>query len=185
MNDSTSFRILIEKVKAESEIHQIKLPVADTALEPIFSKEAIDLHYGKLYKAYVDKALAGEGDFQVAGAKLHTIFFEQFQAPKPTNSPNGAIKSLIVDKFSGVDKFKDAITKAALGIHGSGWCYLSRTGVIKTIANHKIVDDILILVDVWEHAYQTDYSNDKEKYLKDIWKIINWDVINIRLNGEN
>jgi Fe-Mn family superoxide dismutase len=183
MSDSTSFRILIEKVKAESEIQQIKLPVANTALTPVFSKEAIDLHYGKLYKAYVEKALAGEGEFQVAGAKLHTIFFEQFQAPKPTNNPNGAVKTLIVNKFGGVDKFKDSITKTALGIHGSGWVYLDTKGVIKTIANHKVVDNICILIDCWEHSYQIDYGADKEKYLKDIWRVFNWDLINARLNN--
>ena len=173
----------MEKVKAELEVQQIKLPVADTQLAPVFSKEAIDLHYGKLYKAYVDKALAGEGDFQVAGAKLHTMFFEQLQAPKPTNSPNGAVKSLIVEKFGSVDKFKDAFTKTALGIHGSGWVYLDTKGIIRTIANHKIVDNVCILIDMWEHSYIIDYGSDKEKYLKDIWRVINWNIVNARLNN--
>ncbi len=182
MNDSTSFRILIEKVKAESEIYQINLPVSDTDLSPVFSKEAINFHYDKLYKAYVKKALDGEGEFQVAGAKLHTIFFEQLQAAKPTNNPYGAIKSLITEKFGDVQKFKDSVTKTALEIQGSGWCYLSTTGVIKTIPNHKIVNDVLILIDCWEHAYQTDFGADKEKYLRDIWRVINWDIINAKLN---
>jgi len=173
----------MEKVKAELEVQQIKLPVAESQLSPILSKEAIDLHYGKLYKAYVDKALAGEGDFQIAGAKLHTIFFEQFQAPKPTNNPNGAVKTLIVQKFGDVEKFKDSFTKAALGIHGSGWVYLDNKGVIKTISNHKIVDSIVVLIDMWEHSYIIDYGSDKEKYLKEVWKIINWDIVNARLNN--
>jgi Fe-Mn family superoxide dismutase len=183
MNDSASFRILIEKVKAEAEVYQIKLPVKDTELSPVFSKEAIDLHYGVLYKNYVEKALAGEGDFQVAGAKLHTLFFEQFQTPKSTNNPDGAAKTLIVKKFGSYEKFKDSITKTALSIHGSGWVYLDTNGIIKTIANHKVVDDVAIICDLWEHSYILDYGADKEKYLKNIWQIIDWDVINIRLNA--
>ena len=183
MSDPNSFRVLLEKVKAELEVHQIKLPVEDTQLSPIFSKEAIDLHYGKLYKAYVEKALAGEGDFQIAGAKLHTLFFEQLQAPKPTNNPNGAVKSLITQKFGDVEKFKDSFTKTALGIHGSGWVYLDTKGIIKTINNHKIVENIVILIDMWEHSYMIDYGTDKEKYLKEIWKVINWGIINARLNN--
>lgn len=181
MNDPTSFRTLIEKVAAETEVYQIKLPVKDTDLSPVFSKDAIDLHYGTLYKNYVKKALAGEGEFQVAGAKLHTLFFQQLQKPKSSNKPVDAAKILIDDKFGDFDKFKDAISKAALGIHGSGWVYLDTNGVIKTIANHKIVSNVALIVDMWEHSYILDYGADKDKYLKSIWNIINWDIINARL----
>lgn len=178
-----SFRTLIEKVKAEDEVYQIKLPVKDTELSPVFSKEAIDLHYGVLYKHYVEKALAGEGEFQVAGAKLHTLFFEQFQIPKTTNNPTNAAKILITKKFGSYEKFKDSITKTAMGIQGSGWVYLDTKGVIKTIVNHKVVDDAAILIDMWEHSFLPNFGADKEKYLKNIWQVINWDVVNIRLNS--
>jgi len=182
MNDPASFRTLIEKVKAESEIYQIKLPVKDTELEPVFSKDAIDLHYGTLYKNYVTKALAGEGDFQVAGAYLHTKFFEQFQSPNSTNKPSDASKILINQKFGDFDKFKDAISKVALGMHGSGWVYLDTKGVIKTITNHKEVTNVALLIDMWEHSFIIDYGADKELYLKNLWTIINWNIINARIN---
>jgi Fe-Mn family superoxide dismutase len=181
MTHDNSFRILIEKVAAEAEVHQIKLPVKDTELAPVFSKDAIDLHYGTLYKNYVKKALAGEGEFQVAGAKLHTLFFEQFQIPNISNNPTGTVKKLIEDKFGSYQMFKKSFTEEALSIHGSGWCYLSIKGAIKTIPNHKVVEDIAVIVDLWEHSFITDFKADKEKYLKDIWRIINWDVVNNRL----
>jgi Fe-Mn family superoxide dismutase len=182
MSDSTSFRTLLERVKAEAEVCQIKLPVSETELSPVFSKEAIDLHYKKLYKAYVDKALAGEGEFQIAGAKLHTLFFEQFQAYKPNSKPTDLSKILINDKFGSFDKFKDAIKKTALTIHGSGWVYLDTKGVIRTISNHKVVDNVALIIDMWEHSWILDYGSNKEKYLDEIWKIINWSIINARLN---
>lgn len=182
MNDPTSFRTLIEKVAAEEEVCQIQLPVKVQDLEPEFSKEAIDLHYGILYKNYVKKALAGEGEFQVAGAKLHTLFFEQLQAAKTTNRPTDASKILINQKFGDFDKFKDAFSKVALGIHGSGWVYLDTKGVIKTISNHKVVDNAAVIVDMWEHSYILDYGANKEKYLKNIWNVINWNIVNARLN---
>ncbi len=174
MNDPTSFRRLLEKVKAETEIHKVKLPVSEKALTPVFSKEALDIHYGILYTNYVKKALDGEGDFQVAGAKLHTLFFEQMQAPKTPNTPTGAIKLLIDEKFGSYEKFKDSFSEAALGIHGSGWAYLTTKGTIKTIPNHEIISDVAVIVDMWEHSYIIDFKTNKEKYLKDIWKIINW-----------
>jgi Fe-Mn family superoxide dismutase len=66
-------------------------------------------------------------------------------------------------------------------IQGSGWVYLSTGGDIKTIKNHAVRTDIALLVDWWEHAWALDYQSDKEKYLDNIWKIINWDVVNNRL----
>lgn len=181
MTDQSEFRRLMEKVKAGSEIKQIKLPVSANDLSPVFSKDSIDIHYGLLYKNYVKKALAGEGDFQIAGAKLHTLFFEQMQTPKSPNNPTDEAKILIEKKFGTFAKLKDAIKEEALTIHGSGWVYLSTNGTIKTIANHKVVDDVAILIDMWEHSYFIDYGADKERYLKMIWEVINWNVINGRL----
>ena len=57
------------------------------------------------------------------------------------------------------------------------WIWLN----IKTIKNHEVKSDILLLIDWWEHAWILDYGSDKKKYLKDIWKIINWNVISTRL----
>jgi superoxide dismutase len=59
--------------------------------------------------------------------------------------------------------------------------YLSTAGEIKTIPNHQVRTDIALLIDWWEHAWALDYQSDKERYLDNIWKIINWDVINERL----
>ena len=182
MNTIPSFRTLIEKVQAEDQVYQVKLPVAESKISSVFSKETLDLHYGTLYKNYVEKALAGEGGFQLAGAKLHTLFFEQFQAPKTQNNPHGAADLLITKKFGDYTSFKDAVEKEALDFHGSGWIYLSTSGTIKTIVNHKVVDDVAVIVDLWEHSYIIDYGADKKKYLKAMWKIVNWDIINVRLN---
>lgn len=183
MSDLPSFRLLFEKSVAEhEEIHQIKLPVPAKELKSVFSEDAIDLHYGVLYKNYVKKALAGEGPFQVAGAKLHTLFFEQFQAPKTTNNPTDAIKLLIDDKFDSFQQFKDSFTETALTIQGSGWAYLDTSGKIKTIPNHKVLNDVAVIVDMWEHSFLIDYGSNKEKYLKEIWKVINWNIVNARLN---
>jgi Fe-Mn family superoxide dismutase len=68
-----------------------------------------------------------------------------------------------------------------MGIQGSGWVYLSKNGQIKTITNHAIKHDIILLIDWWEHSWALDYQADKQKYLNNIWRIINWSVINDRL----
>ena len=49
---------------------------------------------------------------------------------------------------------------------------------------HKVVKNIALLVDWWEHAWALDYQADKAKYLINTWKIINWDVVNDRINAK-
>ena len=69
-------------------------------------------------------------------------------------------------------------------IQGSGWVYMDTSGNIKTIVNHEVVSNIALLIDWWEHAWALDYQADKEKYLDNIWKIINWKVVSDRINNE-
>jgi Fe-Mn family superoxide dismutase len=75
---------------------------------------------------------------------------------------------------------KDEFEKVAMSLQGSNWVYLADNGTIKTIKNHEVRNDILLLVDWWEHAWILDYGSDKKKYLNEQWKIINWNVINTR-----
>lgn len=175
-----AFEFLTE---SKDKLELAKLPYSRTALAPVLSKSNIDNHYGKLAKGYVDRYNKGEGDksFNAAGAFLHNLFFPQLRAPRPNNPPIGPIKVLIERKFKSYDKFKDAIAEKAMKLQGSHWIYLSKTGAIKTIPNHQKRTDIVLLIDWWEHAWAIDYGADKAKYLKNIWRIINWDVINSRL----
>ncbi len=169
--------------EARAEISAEKLPYAQDALEPVFSKETINYHYGKLARGYADRYNAGQGDadFNFAGNYLHNLFFPQLRPVRSGNKPTGACLELIEKKFKSFDKFQEEFAKVAMGIQGSGWVYLSRSGEIKTITNHAVRKDIALLVDWWEHAWSLDYQHDKAKYLKNIWRIINWDIVNQRL----
>ena len=89
----------------------------------------------------------------------------------------------VVNEIAGTNpEIKEEFLKEAMSIQGSGWVYLARNGKIKKIKNHQIKNDIILLVDWWEHAWALDYQSKKDKYLENIWKIINWDVVNDRLN---
>lgn len=161
-------------------IQRAKLPYALDALGRSLSKKALEYHYGKLYKAYVDRYNAGEGDpdFNEAGAFLHNILFQQYRSPTSNNKPTGKVLELIESNFKSFDKFKEEFLKVAMSIQGSGWVYLAKSGDIKTITNHEIKRDIVLLIDWWEHAWALDYQSDKQKYLENQWKIINWEYVN-------
>jgi Fe-Mn family superoxide dismutase len=181
MNDIRTTIDLLE-AKSKQELVQTKLPYARDALDPVQSKATIDYHYGELYKGYVDRFNSGEGDpdFNEAGAFLHNIYFGQFHSPR-TTQPTGAVLDLILRNHKNFQDFKDKFKEEAMKIQGSGWIYLSKSGQIKTIKNHAIKTDIAVLVDWWEHSWALDYQADKAKYLKNLWRIINWDSINSRL----
>jgi len=164
-------------------LEQTPLPYSKTALAPSMSKATIDYHYGELYKGYVDRYNKGEGDpdFNEAGAFLHDIYFRQFQSPSRSNEPTAIALNFINKYFTNFDKFKEAFEKEAMKIQGSGWAYLARDGSIKTIKNHQIKMDIILLVDWWEHAWALDYRSEKKEYLENQWKIMNWNVIGSRV----
>jgi Fe-Mn family superoxide dismutase len=160
-----------------------KLPYARDDLEPSMSEDTIDYHYGELYGGYVKRFNKGEGDadFNEAGAFLHNIWFTQFQKPTGSNNPDGSAGEFITKHFKTFDKFKEAFAKEAMGIQGSGWAYLARNGTIKTIKNHEVRMDIVLLVDWWEHAWALDYQADKKRYLTNQWTIINWNIVGSRV----
>ena len=167
----------------KKKLEQTALPYARDSLGRSLSKAALDYHYGKLYKAYVDRYNSGEGDpdFNEAGAFLHDIYFTQFRGPKGNNVPNGDIAEFINKHFKTWDKFKKDFETTAMKVQGSGWVYLSKSGEIKTITNHEIKKDIVLLIDWWEHAWALDYQADKKKYLENQWKIIDWDKISSKI----
>jgi Fe-Mn family superoxide dismutase len=170
---------LLEASSKPTDIELVELSYPKTALNPVITVANITQHL-KLAQGYCDRYNKKEGDaaFNYAGYILHNIWFSQFRAPRNNNTPNGPIGNLIKSKFGDWEKFKEEFAKTAMGIQGSGWCYLSREGTIKTIQNHSVRRDILLLVDMWEHSFQPDYGPNKKKYLDNIWKIIDWNRIN-------
>ena len=147
------------------------------------SAETINYHYEHLAKGYAKRYNSGEGnaDFNRAGSFLHNKFFPQLRAPRASNRPRGAVLALIEEHYKTYEDFREEMKKVFMSIQGSGWCYLSTSGDIKTIANHAVRTDIALLIDAWEHAWSLDHQWNKEAYFDNIWKIINWDVVNERL----
>ncbi len=176
-------RELIDLTEDKKKLELKKLPYSMTSLAPVMSKTTLENHYSKLARGYVDRYNRGEGDasFNEAGAYLHNIFFPQFKAPKNGNSPYGASLALINRHFGNFVDFKRDFEAEAMKLQGSNWIYLSRDGKIKTIQNHQKRTDIALLVDWWEHAWTVDYVTDKKRYLKNIWRIINWEYVNRRI----
>lgn len=178
MNEISSWIKIINEGETREELNLKKLNFSKSELSPIMSKKTIDMHYDILTKNYFKKAKKTNDPYQVAGAYLHNIWWQQFKKPQMNNSPYGEILDLINDNYSNYSDFKNKFIEQALSIQGNGWCALLKNGNIIQILNHKKQSNIVLLVDMWEHSYFFDYETDKKKYLRNFWKIIDWDSIN-------
>ena len=128
--------------------------------------------------------------FNNAGQVLnHNLYFTQFgAADKVANAPKGALAAQIGKQWGSVDAFKDEFVAKGVGLFGSGWVWLSAqadgTLVItqEPGASNPVIKGLkpLLTFDVWEHAYYLDYQNRRAAHLAELWKIVDWRVIEER-----
>lgn len=191
-------------------IHEMPLlPYNEESLMPVISKETIEYHYGKHLLTYInnlnnlvkgtefeDKNLediiinAPEGPiFNNAGQVLnHKLYFLQFSPQPAQKEPVGLLKNAIDKTFGNFENFQKEFSNAALTLFGSGWAWLSadKEGNLfitkESNANIPLRKGLkpLLCIDVWEHAYYIDYRNRRADYINELWKIINWEIIEKR-----
>jgi Fe-Mn family superoxide dismutase len=134
------------------------------------------------------KAILKELSFHIGGFKLHNLFWENLAPAEKGGGgvPKGELAKAINGEFSKFDRFKKEFTQAAVSAEGSGWAALTfcrKTGrpLILQIEKHNtnVIPgfDILLVLDVWEHAYYVDYRNDRAKFVDSFWNIVNWDAV--------
>jgi len=138
------------------------------------------------------KTLAKDLAFNIGGHILHTILWENIAPPNKGGGgqPSGAIGEVINKEFGSFDNFKKLFSATATSTEGSGWATLAmqpglERPIIVQIEKHSINLmpnlQILIAIDVWEHAYYIDYKNDRPKFVEAFWNIVNWDKVNQNL----
>jgi Fe-Mn family superoxide dismutase len=134
------------------------------------------------------KASLKELSFHIGGFKLHNTFWENL-APAGKGgggAPREELAKAIDSNFGSFDRFRKEFTQAAAGAEGSGWavltfCNKTRRLLIMQVEKHNVNVmpgyDILLVLDVWEHAYYLDYRNDRAKFIEAFWNIVNWDAV--------
>ena len=138
------------------------------------------------------KAMLKELSFHVGGHILHSAFWENM-APAGKGGggqPGGAVADMINMSFGSFERFKKEFTMAASGVEGSGWAALAvhpciARPLIMQIEKHNVnvypTFNILMVLDVWEHAYYLDYKNERPKFIEAFWNVINWEKVNKNL----
>ncbi len=124
---------------------------------------------------------------------LHSIFWGNLApAGHGGGKPSGSLGDAIEKEFGSFERFKKEFTQAATSVEGSGWaalafCRRTKRPIIMQIEKHNTnvypMFRILMVLDVFEHAYYLDYKNDRAKFVEAFWNIVNWDAVNKRLEG--
>ena len=177
---------------------------------PGFSEKLLKDHF-KLYAGYVSNTNASieklnaylkEGKaktteyseikrrfgWEFNGMRLHEYYFENLGG-------NGQLKGhhqvaeQFQNQFGGAENWKaDFLMTGAM--RGIGWVVLYRDmrddrlfnfWIEEHNANHPVGGQPLLVLDVFEHAYMTDYGTDRSKYLDAFFRNINWDVVDKRM----
>ncbi|MDR0484617.1 MAG: superoxide dismutase [Alphaproteobacteria bacterium] len=187
-----------------------KLNYAIDGLAPFMSQETLEYHYGKHHQTYITNLnkLLENSDLKEkslieiikASHNVDAAIFnnaaQHYNHIEFWNSmmPNGGkitptIEKVLTESFGSVEKFKEQIINAGLGVFGSGWVWLAKDGnkleIIKcpNAENPLVHGKTPILgCDVWEHSYYIDYRNKRADFLK-AWfeNLINWEYVETKL----
>lgn len=139
------------------------------------------------------KALSKELSFNVSGHMLHSLFWESMAPNKKGggDSPKGNLKKAIEREFGNFERFKKEFSQAAVSVEGSGWAGLSFcpitqrlfiTQVEKHNNNVKTNLEMIMVLDVFEHAYYLDYKNERARFVEQFWNLVNWQGISDKLS---
>ena len=166
--------------------HQAYVTGANNILQKLDKarKENVDLDV---------KSTLKELSFNIGGHVLHSLYWANMApAGKGGGRPGGTLGDVIEKEFSGFDRFKKEFTQAATSVEGSGWaalayCMQTKRPIVMQIEKHNTnvypTFRILMIIDVFEHAYYIDYKNDRAKFVEAFWNIVNWNEINKRLEN--
>jgi Fe-Mn family superoxide dismutase len=115
----------------------------------------------------------------------HTFFWGVMS--KSGGQPSGDLLKAIDASFGSVDGFKKEFKAKALAQFGSGWAWLVKGSdkplAVVTTANQDNAlmlpngPQMLLGVDVWEHAYYLKYQNKRADYVDAWFNVINWAMV--------
>ena len=117
---------------------------------------------------------------------LHEFYFGNLGG---SGKADGGVRKALERTYGSFGRFEELVkaTGASLG-GGSGWVVLDRNlhnGELRIYAaiNHTqavAFGQPLLVLDMFEHAYQMDFGAAAAKYIDAYWQVVNWDAVNAR-----
>jgi superoxide dismutase, Fe-Mn family len=118
------------------------------------------------------------------GVENHNFFWNILKKDVEFD-PESEIGKAILEEFNSLEEFQEKFENAANTLFGSGWAWLAlRNGkleIVQTTNQESVLSGKmipLINIDVWEHTYYLKYQNKRQEFVKNFWKILNWEKVN-------
>jgi len=101
--------------------------------------------------------------------------------------PSGTVIKAIDRRFGSYDRWEEIFRATGMSLSGaSGWVVLEHNFHLNDLritwaSNHtqsSVFGQPLLVLDMYEHAYQMDYGASADKYIDAFFKNINWDIVN-------
>lgn len=121
--------------------------------------------------------------------KLHELYFSNISDVASEISIDTLPYMRLARDFGSFEKWQFNFMACAMS-SGSGWAVTYYEPYRNTYINGVIDGNNLniplgaipiVVMDLWEHAYQRDYGNDKKAYLVAMMRELNWNVIEARM----
>jgi len=126
--------------------------------------------------------------FEFNGMRLHELYFDNLGSQEELDS-DSVLANELEAAFGSVEQWvKDF--KATGKMRGIGWAVLYKDNVSGRLFNQWINEhetghmagcEPLLVMDVFEHAFISDYGLKRADYIEAFFSAINWDVVSERL----
>ncbi|MCB1117582.1 MAG: superoxide dismutase [Chlamydiia bacterium] len=132
-------------------------------------------------------ALKRRVGWEMDGMLLHEAYFENLGSSEPLNA-NSALYRQIEKDFGSYEAWEKDFKATGL-MRGIGWVILYKDPKNHCLQNiwinehdtgHIAGGTPILVMDVWEHAYITEFGLDRAKYIDIFFQNINWPVVEKR-----
>jgi Fe-Mn family superoxide dismutase len=139
---------------------------------------------------YIASELRRRFAFEFNGMRMHEYYFEQFEGEKG-GTPESSLAKSATEKYGSGEKFIEHIKEMA-GTRGIGWVVVYYDPIGKILHTTFVTDHeigqlaglpIILVLDLWEHAYMVDYvPAEKKNYIDAFFANMNWSVVEKRFD---
>ena len=138
---------------------------------------------------YMYTGLKREQSIRTGSVVLHEFYFGNLggDGKAPAN-----LRTKISESFGSYDRWESEFRKIGAGLGGgSGWVVLGYNEHLQLLENYWLADHSthpaftkpVLVMDMYEHAYQMDYGAAAAKYIDAFFANIQWDAVASRLKA--
>jgi Fe-Mn family superoxide dismutase len=142
--------------------------------------------------AYLISELRRRFSFEFDGMRMHEYYFEELEGEARAIDNSSELIQVINSQYGSYDNWLSQFKSVSL-TRGIGWSILYFDKRADTLINAWVSDhelgvlaglDIIVAMDMWEHAFMVDYlPSEKKNYIEAFFANLNWDIIEQRFGA--